>query len=177
MRLRDRIGKKRIFMQVTDDARFYPVPLTEKEKYHLRKLGAIIDTVPHHPDDPTKCLYPQGRALINFPDANWNTSAPKCGNIRLLVKQHRFHDIGELIIMLTALQKSCIPSITPSGGISLGESSLCPTVASIYDTSDEIMHKIQAFWCDKCQIPLDKVKRSNPLAYVMLCGGETERGM
>lgn len=177
VRLRDRIGKKRIFMQVTDDARFYPVPLTEKEKYRLRRLGAIIDTVPHHPDDQTKCLYPQGRALINFPDANWNTSAPKCGNIRLLVKQHRFHDIGELIIMLTALQKSCTPSITPSGGISLGESSLCPTVASIYDTSDEIMHKIQAFRCDKCQIPLEKAKEINPLAYAMLCSGETERGM
>lgn len=37
VRLQDRIGKKRIFMQVTDDARFYPVPLTEKEKISLEK--------------------------------------------------------------------------------------------------------------------------------------------
>lgn len=79
--------------------------------------------------------------------------------------------------MLTALQKSCTPLITPSGGISLGESSLCPTVASIYDMSDEIMHKIQAFRCDKCRIPLEKAKEINPLAYAMLCSGETERGM
>ena len=95
----------------------------------------------------------------------------------MLVKQHRFHDIGELIIMLTALQKSCTPSITPSGGIALGESSLCPTVATIYDTSEAIMRKIQAFRCDKCRIPLEKAKEINPLAYAMLCSGETERGL
>ena len=49
--------------------------------------------------------------------------------------------------------------------------------ARFYPVSDEIMHKIQAFRCDKCRIPLEKAKEINPLAYAMLCSGETERGM
>ena len=38
-------------IQVTDDPRYYPDPLTDKEKYWLRKLVAIIDTVPSDPKD------------------------------------------------------------------------------------------------------------------------------
>lgn len=77
-------GKQMVVIQVTDDPRFYPEPLTEKQRYRLGKLGAIIDCVPGVGD---KCLYPQGRALENFSDSYWNTIAPKCVNARLLAKK------------------------------------------------------------------------------------------
>lgn len=168
IRLRNRIGKNRLLLQVTDDPRFYPTQLNEKEKYRLRKLGAIIDAVPSNPNAPEQCLYPQGRALKNFPDAKWNTNAPKCCNLRLLTKQRHFKNIAELTDMLAALQKFCTPTIAPDGGIKLGESSLCPSVATIYDSNDEIMRKIQECKCGLCQIPLEKLKMASPLAYAML---------
>ena len=33
--------KKKIMIQVTDDPRFYPQPLSEKQKYRLKKLEMI----------------------------------------------------------------------------------------------------------------------------------------
>ena len=39
-------NKDMIFIQVTDDKRFYPSTLTSQEKYWLKKIDAIIDTVP-----------------------------------------------------------------------------------------------------------------------------------
>ena len=74
-------------IQVTDDPRYYPDPLTDKEKYWLRKLVAIIDTVPSDPKDKSRCLYPQGRVLVNHSDDNWNTVGPKCANCILITKQ------------------------------------------------------------------------------------------
>ena len=168
IRLRNRIGKNRLLLQVTDDPRFYPTQLNEKEKYRLRKLGAIIDAVPSNPNDPEQCLYPQGRALKNFPDAKWNTNAPKCCNLRLLTKQLHFKNIAELTDILATLQKFCTPTIAPDGGIKLGESALCPSVATIYDSNDEIMRQIQECQCDLCQIPLKRLKMTKPLAYAML---------
>lgn len=38
-------GKRYVMIQVTDDPRFYPDPLTDNEKYWLSKLGVILDTV------------------------------------------------------------------------------------------------------------------------------------
>lgn len=85
-------GKKMIMIQVTDDPRFYPVRLTEKQKYRLGKLGAFVDTVP---GTENKCLYPQGRALLYYDNSWWNTIAPKCANVRLLTRQgiRTIHDI------------------------------------------------------------------------------------
>ena len=85
--LQKKHGKRCIIIQVTDDKRYYPDPLSQKEKYWLSKLNAIIDTVPSDPSDKFKILYPQGRALINHPDANWNTIVPKCSNCILIAKQ------------------------------------------------------------------------------------------
>ena len=71
-------GKRYVMIQVTDDPRFYPDPLTDNEKYWLSKLGVIIDTVPSDQNNKSHCLYPQGRALKNYSDEYWNTIAPKC---------------------------------------------------------------------------------------------------
>ena len=40
--LQKKYSKRLIMIQVTDDSRFYPDPLSKKEKYRLSKLNAII---------------------------------------------------------------------------------------------------------------------------------------
>lgn len=77
-------------IQVTDDPRYYPDPLTNKEKYWLRKLVAIIDTVPSDLKDNSRYLYPQCRVLVNHADDNWYTVGPKCANCILITKQTNY---------------------------------------------------------------------------------------
>ena len=62
----------------------------------------------------------------------------------------------------------CKPAIDPEGNIKVGESALCPSVASIYDSDEEIMNKIKNHKCKACTIAWDKLKETNPRAYEML---------
>lgn len=126
-----RYGNRLVLIQVTDDPRFYPDPLSKQEKYWLNKLGAIIEAVPGNPQNPQKCLYPQGRALQNFPNANWNVIGPKCANCRLLTLQN-VNSISQMVTYLLQHGKVCTPVIAPNGGIKLGESALCPEVSNIF---------------------------------------------
>lgn len=166
--MQKRLGKSYVLIQVTDDPRFYPDPLSNKEKYWLKKLNAIINTVPNNPNDKTSCLYPQGRALTNFPDANWNTVGPKCANCVLLAKQKSSASFTDLVNYLFSINKLCTPVIAPNGDIKIGESALCPAVASIYQTDAKIMNGIRHCNCHKCTIPWEKLKETNPIAYDML---------
>ena len=132
-------GKKSIYIQVTNDPRFYPDKLTEKELYWLNKIASDIDPLAGLPNDKDRCLYPQGRALENYSEKNWNTIGPKCTNVRLLAK-HGFH-LNGISMTLYLKGKNCTPAIAPNGDIKLGESALCPPVASIYDEERMILNK------------------------------------
>lgn len=112
-------SKRNILIQVTDDERFYPDPLTSKEKYWLGKLNAIIEPVPSNPMDKSKCLYPQGRALINHPDSNWNTIGPKCANCILITKQKPNITFNGLVNTLLSHGKTCTPVVAPDGSVNL----------------------------------------------------------
>lgn len=160
----DRYGSHNVQLQITNDPRFYPVPLTEKEKRQLRRLTSIIDTVPVING---KCLYPQGRALQNFPDSNWLTVAPKCCNIRLFVKQG-FVSIHTIVVKLAQFGKFCTPVIAPNGDIKIGESALCPAIATIYDTNNTIIKNIKNCKCQQCTIAWEKLKATNSVAYYLL---------
>lgn len=166
--MQQRYSKKLILVQVTDDPRYYPDLLTNKEKYWLSKLGAIIEPVPSNPNDKDRCLYPQGRALINHPDSKWNTVGPKCANCILITKQYPSITFNKLVNVLLAYGKICTPVIAPDGSIKIGESALCPAVASIYNTDLEIISKISNSKCHACKIPWEILKTSNPMAYDML---------
>lgn len=160
-------GKKYILIQVTDDERFYPDRLSEKEKYWLNKIVSLIDCVPGDKKDRNKCLYPQGRALQNFSEKNWNTVAPKCTNVRLLVKQG-CPSFKSLIYLLTVNGKMCTPMIAPDGSIKLGESALCPPVASIYDDDKTILEKIKESKCHSCKYSWERLKENHIFAYNMI---------
>lgn len=162
--LQGKYGKRMVLIQVTDDPRFYPQLLTEKQKYRLKKLNAIIEGVPGSGD---KCLYPQGRAVENFDDSWWNTIAPKCANVRLLSKQG-IHSIQGIVMTLLQAGKVCTPSISPTGEIKLGESALCPSVASIYDDEEDIIKGILGCRCQSCKYAWEQMQSKNARAYQML---------
>ena len=166
--LQKKHGKRAVMIQVTDDPRFYPDPLSNKEKYWLSKLDAIIEPVPSSPYDKDCCLYPQGRALVNYPAAKWNTVGPKCSNCILIAKQKPNATFSELVYILLSNKKVCTPVIAPDGGIKVGESALCPSVASIYDTVSVIMEKIRSCKCHTCSIAWERLRESKPLANAML---------
>ena len=167
-KLQQKYSKRYIWIQVTDDSRFYPNPLSEKEKYWLKKLDAIVEPVPGNPANQEKCLYPQGRALDNYPNAEWNTIGPKCVNCILLAKQQtESESIKQLVSVLMANGKVCTPVIAPDGSIKLGESALCPAAASIYDDESTIIEKIRYHKCHKCAIAWDILKEKNLLAYTV----------
>ena len=130
----------------------------------VKKLDAVIEGVP---GNGNKCLYPQGRTLENFDDSWWNTIAPKCVNVRLLAKQG-VDSIRGIVNTLFRAGKVCTPSISPAGEIKLGESALCPSVASIYDTEQEIIEKIQRCRCQSCKYSWQKLKSTNIKAFEML---------
>lgn len=166
--LQKKHGKRAVMIQITDDPRFYPDPLSNKEKYWLSKLDAIIEPVPSSPYDEDCCLYPQGRALVNYPASKWNTVGPKCSNCILIAKQKPNATFSELVYILLGNKKVCTPVIAPDGGIKVGESALCPSVASIYDTAPVIMEKIRSCKCHACSIAWERLRESNPLANAML---------
>ena len=166
--IQKRHSKRFVQIQITDDPRFYPDPLTDKEKYRLNKLSAIIEPVPSNLTDKNKCLYPQGRALENYPDADWNTIAPRCANCRLIAKQDPNISLSYLVETLLNHGKMCTPQVSPDGHIKVGESALCPVVASIYDRSSDIVTKIRQCNCQACKIPWERLKESNKMAYKIL---------
>lgn len=107
--------------------------------------------------------------MKNFPDSEWSTKGPKCGNCRLLTMQG-VNTVNGLVTALLSANKMCTPVIAPDGSIKIGESALCPSVASIYDSEEDIIDGIKNCKCMKCKIAFDRMKSSNFIAYCMLKG-------
>ena len=160
--VKSKYGKQKIVIQITDDDRFYPTKLTTKQRYYLEKMGAVIDTVPGDKEDRNKCLYPQGRALLNYNESYWNTKAPKCVNCRLLAHQG-INTFKDLVQTMTTHMKNCTPSISPLGEIKLGESRLCPAIATIYNSDKEIFDNIRNCKCSSCQESIKIFNQDNSL--------------
>lgn len=154
--------KKRLTYQVTVDSRYYPKILTKEQTKKLQKLNNIIF-------DPVDNLYPQGRALVNHVNGPWHTLCPKCTNIRLFVKQG-FKTLKQIIDTLTQHHKFCTFQISPLGEIKLGESDLCPAIADITMSEDEIIKKIDNMKCQQCFIPLVELYKLDYNVYRLLLG-------
>lgn len=167
--IKAKLKKNQFQVQVTDDSRYYPTKLDSKQRYRLEKLGCIVEGVSHsdiHNIDC--CLYPQGRALKNFKEEHFDTKAPKCANCRLIVKQFpniTFKGLNEKMLSIT---KVCTPSIDPHGNIKLGESRLCPVVSNIYKNDKDIISDIANFKCEQCKIPIQRLRETNQIAYMLL---------
>ena len=152
--------KRKFLVQITNDERYYR-PYTKEELQYLSPFR--VETVGG--------LYPQGRALENFPNSDWATKAPKCINSRLLVKQG-YTDLTKLIKTLMSVGKFCTPVITPEGTIKIGESKLCPAVGNIFSEDSLIIKNIRNSACNGCEIPKNILARNNPVAYDLAFGGK-----
>ena len=131
-----------VFFQVSTDTRFYPKKL-DTTKRLWREPGFVLCK------DCVEAVYPQGRALSN--NIPYKAIGSKCFNVRALSKQLPAPTLNSILMELGRRGKFCTPAIRIDGSIGLGESRLCPACASIDDTEQEIMHKIQEFKCDKCR--------------------------
>jgi organic radical activating enzyme len=151
-----------VLLQVTNDSRYYPIKLSSKQIYRLSRAKAIID-------DKLQGLYPQGRALLNYPNENWLTKCPKCTNARLIVHQEGNNaSLEKIVNWLARNNKYCTPRIGIKGEIGLGESLLCPPVGYITDSELEILAKIRVFHCNQCKISLARLKSFSIDAYNMI---------
>lgn len=131
-----------VFFQVSTDTRYYPKKL-DTTKRLWREKGFVLCT------DCVEAIYPQGRALAN--KMEYKAIGSKCFNIRAVSKQLPAPTLNSIIMELAKHGKFCTPAIRIDGSIGLGESRLCPACASIYDTEQDIIHKIQEFRCDGCK--------------------------
>ena len=92
---------------------------------------------------------------------NWNTTAPKCVNCRLMVYQG-INTFKGIVQTMSGAIKNCTPTISPLGEIKLGESRLCPAIATIYDSDEVIIDKIKNCKCNNCQESIKILNNANP---------------
>lgn len=129
-----------LVFQVSADVRYYPRRI-QTHKRIFREEGFVLC------DNCIQSIYPQGRALENNIPSNRISS--HCFNVRALSKQG-MDTLSKIEMALMTSQKYCTPHISVHGEIKLGESDLCPSCATIYDSDEEIIEKIQKFKCSKC---------------------------
>lgn len=134
--------------QVSADPHFYPKRL-DVTKRIWRENGFVLC------DNCIEQVYPQGRAKMN--NLPWKAKASKCFNVRALTKQLASPTLESVIWTLAENGKFCTPTIKINGDIVLGESFLCPTCASIYNSGEEIIQKIKDFKCHGCDIINDNL--------------------
>ena len=134
-----------LLYQVTYDNKYYPnkLDITKRVLHHKRILI----------EEHLQQIYPQGRAVTN--NLKCETNAPKCFNVQLIMSQLRARSekagLKELFVVLRGqAHKFCIPAVHYDGSIGLGESDLCPTKCSVYDTEDKIIETILNHECKGC---------------------------
>lgn len=138
----------RVYTQVTNVPKYYPRELTLNERYWLSKLkNCIIVT-----EESEVPLYPQGRALENYPADEYRTRGPKCMDTILMALQTNVRTDYELIHqMIIKLHKFCVPRINIDGSIAIGESRLCPTIGTLDDTPEKRLDAIRRWSCRGCK--------------------------
>ncbi len=132
------IGGGKFSVQVTHVGAYYPIDLKFHERFFRNKNVFIATEI--------ESMYPLGRAKEN--NLPWNSKCSKCFNIRSAVRSS--NDLSTGIIMLASHWKFCTPRINWNGDIKLGESRICPTVATIYDSNEDITNNIRNFHCGIC---------------------------
>ena len=138
-----------LVFQVSADVRYYPRRISVHKRIFREPGFCLVDDCITH-------MYPQGRALQH--DYKYKANAPKCANLRLLELQLLMKgkkSFTDLVRGLEAQNKFCEPHIKINGGIGIGESDLCPSVASIYDSDEEIIKGIMNNRCNQCSKYID----------------------
>jgi len=131
-----------ISWQITTDKRYYPRQIDRTDD--IWNVDGVILC-----EEPIQKVYPLGRALKNNLGEDYKCS--QCYNFRSIVNQNSSYDFIDAIKELESIQKFCHPCINTDGSLTLGESSLCKTVGTIYDSIYDLTEKTRKFSCKQCQ--------------------------
>jgi hypothetical protein len=136
----------KILFQVTSDSRYYPYQIN-KDNPIFKLKDVTIDTV--------HTISPVGRAVTNNLEYDKRHIAPKCFNIRSIIRSG--YTFGNAINFLRSRGKMCCPQIAYDGSIKLGESTLCPAASHISKSENDIIKDINNFKCKQCKVLYDKL--------------------
>ncbi len=146
-----------MLFQVSSIKPYYPIHVNLDQEIFKLKDFKIVKSL--------KKLEPMGRAAQH---KNWifNSKSPTCFNVRSIARSTG--NFRKTIYLLRSWLKFCTPSISYDGMIKMGESNLCPPVASINDTEEEIIKKIMNFTCNHSDC-LEEIKKL-PIQYRQAIG-------
>ena len=149
--------KGEILFQVSSIPPYYPIQINLNQMIFRRSEFYVSRRL--------EKLEPRGRAANHF-EWNFNAIAPQCFNLRSFMRTTK--DFSESINGLRNSLKFCTPQIAYDGSLKVGESTLCPVVAHIEDSEQEIVRKICSFRCSECNHLLLKL----PALYRQAIGEE-----
>ena len=130
----------RFMIQITHVEKYYPIDVDFSDYFFQHPNVVICDQI--------EAIYPQGRAKEN--NLPYMSKGSKCFNLRSIVRQGK--DLTNAIVLLAMSGRFCTPRVNWNGDIKLGESRLCPSVATIWDSDKFIVDKICDFRCHGCDI-------------------------
>lgn len=136
-----------IHFQVSTDPRYYPTKIMTHKRIFRHPNISITESI--------DSIYPMGRARDNR--ISWNRKSPHCFNVRAIAKQIPNPTIREICNILLEHGKICTPHIRYNGDIALGESDLCPTVSTIYNSDSEIVNSILDCKCMNCKEVIENI--------------------
>lgn len=132
-RLRYKVSKLGINVQITNDERYYP-----------QKIKKVI-----HPnfiyETHIRTLVPLGRAK-NMPPIN---AKPSCFNFRSFNINNSF-SLKQSVKLSEAKFTFCKPCINVDGSISVGESTECATIGSVCDDIKTLEENLGKMRCNRC---------------------------
>lgn len=126
-----------VFVQVTNDSRYYPKTINQTKKHKLLLYTTKI-----------QCIYPTGRAKTNNIKP-YGRNSPYCFNLRSIAI-HNAVSFKNAVKLLEKANKFCTPSIDIFGNVIAGESSSCYKIGTINDSDEQLLKNLKYMKCNRC---------------------------
>jgi hypothetical protein len=135
------ILSRKVFVQVTNDPRFYP-----KQPPRIEHPGVAYA-------DALSVMIPLGRFKGQKHAEVRSLKAPACFNLRSATRSTG--DVRNAVAILRTRSTSgigglCTPSITPDGTVVAGESRFCHKIGTVDSTPEEITQALTSMRCSQC---------------------------
>jgi len=131
----DRVNRMGVNIQITNDDRFYPLPVEDPK----HPLITFVDRI--------QLVSPHGRAKKNALESS--RMSPGCFNLRSIARGNS-STLRGAIATLRMYFKMCTPSITAKGDVVAGESRFCFKIGSLDDSDSTLFHNLANMKCNTC---------------------------
>lgn len=132
----------RLFIQVTNDPRYYPKAPPRIEHPQITYIDALT------------LLLPLGRAARKKAEQSIPTrKAPTSFNIRSMTRHFGSFEEALAVHRQRAMTSSgghCSPSVSSNGDVMAGESANCFKIGTVYSTNSEITKALKEMTCNAC---------------------------